>query len=182
VRGPDEDVTAERAALASVRQAARTLAAAPGMAAQIPKVGTNVGTALPDATEATEVAAVPGRIYAMGDRIEVPANPEFGASAHVAALILAAMTVDPSMRGALNLATDDALLAAARDQGIEPREFDAGYENRGQRLREHFSDWGTVPRVVYHRGAFGIEPILYVLGETGEEAAELAVSLVESTR
>ena len=176
VRGPDEAVRAEREALASVRRAARTLAAGAGTAAFVP----NVGTALPGAEDASDVAAIPGRIYAIGGRVEVPANPEFGASEHVATVVLAAMTVDPALRGAVNLATDDALLDAARDRGIDPLEFDPDYEDRGERLQERFEERGVVPRVVCHCGAFGIEPITYVLGETGMEAAGLAVELIEA--
>jgi predicted fused transcriptional regulator/phosphomethylpyrimidine kinase len=59
-------------------------------------------------------------------------------------------------------------------------EFDAEYDDRGERLRERFAEAEEVPRVIYHRGAFGIEPITYVLGETGVEAAELAIELIES--
>lgn len=177
VRGLDADVREEREAVASVRKAARLLATTPGMAAYIPNVGTNAGTALPDATDITDVVAVPGRIYAIGGRIEVPANPEFGASRHVATVVLASSGVDPAVRGAVNLATDEALLAAARRRDVEPLEFDADYDDRSERLRELFRERG-VPRVLYHRGAFGIEPITYVLGETAVEAAELAADLV----
>ncbi|MFB6156648.1 MAG: thiamine-phosphate synthase family protein, partial [Haloferacaceae archaeon] len=35
-----------------------------------------------------------------------------------------------------------------------------------------------VPRVAYHEGAFGIEPITYVLGETAVDAVEAALSYV----
>jgi predicted fused transcriptional regulator/phosphomethylpyrimidine kinase/predicted transcriptional regulator len=180
VRGTDEAIRAEREALASVRKAARLLATAPGVAAFVPNVGSNVGTALPGATDASDVAAVPGRIYAIGGRVDVPANPEFGASEHVATVLLAAMAADPGRRGAVNLTTDDALLAAARDRGIDPLEFDADYENRGERLEEHFAERGGTPRVIFHRGAFGIEPITYVLGETGEDAARLSIELIEA--
>jgi len=179
VRGDDPALAAEREALATVRRAARLLATADGMAVAIPNVGTNVGTALPDATDATDVAAIPGRIHAMRGRVEVPADPEFGASSNVSTAILAARAVDPEIGGALNLVTDDALLDAARDRGIDPLCFDADYDDRAERLRERFADRGTVPRVVYHDGAFGIEPITYVLGETAQAAAELAVSLVD---
>ena len=179
VRGTDQDREMERKTLANVRRGARLLSTADGVAAVIPNVGTNIGMALPDATEPTDVAAIPGRIYAMRGRVEVPADPEFGASKHVSTLILAARTVDPSVGGALNLATDDAVLTAARDRGIDPLQFDAGYDDRDQRLRERFQSYGEVPRVVYHEGAFGIEPITYVLGETAEDAAQLAVDLVE---
>jgi len=180
VRGTDDAVLAEREALAAVRRAARRLANAPGMAAHVPNVGTNVGTAVPGAADVTDVAAVPGRLQAVGSRVMVPADPEFGASERVATTVLAAMAVDPDLRGALNLATSEALLAAARERGIDPLQFDAGYENRGERLRERFRERGGVPRVCYHEGAFGIPPVCYVLGETATEAADLAVDLVEA--
>jgi predicted fused transcriptional regulator/phosphomethylpyrimidine kinase/predicted transcriptional regulator len=182
VRGQDQELSAERDVLASVRKGARVLATSPGMAAFVPNVGTNVGGALPAATDPSDVAAIPGRIYAIGGRVEVPANPEFGASRHVSTLLLAAMAVDPEIRGAVNLATDDALLAAARERGIDLLEFDAEYEDRETRLREQFESRGEVPRVLYHEGAFGIEPITYVLGETAQAAARQAVELVEGVR
>lgn len=182
VRGTDEHLAAERDALANVRRAARILATTPGMSGVVPNVGINVGCALPDATGPTDVAAIPGRIYAMSGRVEVPANPEFGASRNVATVLLAAMETDPAVRGALDVATDDSLLDAARARGIDPLEFDADYEDREERLRERFEARGHVPRVVFHRGAFGIEPVTYVLGETAEDAARLTADLVAASR
>lgn len=182
VRGSDERLSVERQVLANVRAGARILATTPGMAAFVPNVGTNVGCALPGATDPIDVAAIPGRIYAMGGRVEVPANPEFGASRHVATMILAAMAAEPTLRGALNLATDDAVLAAARDQGIDPLAVEADYEDRRDRLRQRFQEGSSVPAVVYHRGAFGIEPITYVLGETAVDAASLVADLVADAR
>jgi hypothetical protein len=112
----------------------------------------------------------------------VPAEPEFGASRRVAGTVLAATAVEPDVRGALNLATSEALLSAASERGYDPLSFDASYENRAERLRSTFRDRGSVPRIVYHEGAFGIEPVTYVFGETAIEAADRAVSLVEATR
>lgn len=180
VRGIDDAVEAERAALSAVRRAARALANTPGMATHVPNVGTNVGTAVPGATDETDVAAIPGRLQAVGSRVLVPADPEFGASQRVAGTILAAMETDPTVRGALNLATSDALLAAARDRGWTPLQFDAGYENRGERLRDRFAERGGVPSVIYHEGTFGIPPVTYVFGETATEAADRAIELIEA--
>ncbi|WP_380674966.1 thiamine-phosphate synthase family protein [Salinigranum sp. GCM10025319] len=176
VRGVDSEAERERAALASVRNAARRLATTPGVAGVVPNVGTNVGEALPGGTEVTDVAAIPGRIYTMNGRVEVPANPEFGASRHVATAVLAAASVDPSVRGAVNVATDDGLLEEARARGLRTLEFDADYEDRGDHLRERFAE--GVPDLAYHRGAFGVEPITYVFGETAVDAAERVVALV----
>ncbi|WP_222918642.1 thiamine-phosphate synthase family protein [Natrinema sp. SYSU A 869] len=178
VRGLDPDVRAERDVLANVRTAARTLASIPSMAGNIPNVGTNVGMCLPDPRDETDVAAVPGRIYAMNGRIEIPANPEFGASKHVSTAVLAANSVDSEIRGAINIATDDDLLEAARTMGIDPLEFDADYEDRGAHLRSRFADQGRVPAVAYHRGAFGIEPATYVFGATAADAANRIETLL----
>jgi len=180
VRGTDTAVLEERAVLSSVRRATRLLADSAAVVAAIPNVGMNVGMALPDAEDALDVAAVPGRIHDLRGRVNVPSNPEFGASEHVARTILTAMAVDPSRRAALNLSTDEALLDAAQEREVEPLEFDASYEDRDDRLEAAFRDRGEVPRVIYHNGAFGIEPITYVFGESAIEAAELAVELLDA--
>ena len=177
VRGFDANLTAERSVLQNVREAARTLATTPNMAALVPNVGTNVGMALAGATDATAVAAIPGRIYTIGGRVEVPANPEFGASKHVATAILAAIAIDPETRGAVNIATDDDVLGAVRNRGIDPLEFDADYENRSEQLEACFDHRSEVPRVAYHRGAFGIEPTTYVFGSTALDAAQFVRGL-----
>ena len=177
VRGFDAELRAERDVLANVREAARTIATTPNMAALVPNVGTNVGMALSGATDATAVAAIPGRIYTIGGRVEVPANPEFGASKHVATAILAAMAIDPHTRGAVNIATDDDVLGVVRNRGLDPLEFDANYENRSEKLEACFDHRGGVPRVAYHRGAFGIEPTTYVFGSTALDAAQFVRDL-----
>lgn len=177
VRGVDDALDAERSVLRSVRRAARLLSGEPAVADHVPNVGTNVAMTLPDPADETDVAAIPGRLHAMRGRVRVPSEPEFGASRHVASTLLVAHDRDPTVRGALNLATSEGLLATAREHGVVPVAFDAAYEDREAELRAAFAD--GVPRVAYHEGAFGIEPVCYVFGETAEEAAEFAVALVE---
>jgi predicted fused transcriptional regulator/phosphomethylpyrimidine kinase/predicted transcriptional regulator len=180
VRGADETKVEERAALDAVKTAVRRLANAPGAAADVPNVGTNVVTAVPGANDAGDVAAVPGRLQAVRGRVLVPAEPEFGASQRSAEVVLTAMRVDPQVRGGLNLATSEPLLAAARDVGHDPLAFDADYEDRAERLESRFRERDSVPRVLYHEGAFGIEPVCYVLGETATDAVNLALALMEA--
>jgi predicted fused transcriptional regulator/phosphomethylpyrimidine kinase/predicted transcriptional regulator len=175
VRGRDRAVQAEREVLSNVRHAVRRLSNTPDVATHVPNVGTNVAMALPGATDETDVAAVPGRIHAMRGGLNVPSNPEFGASHHVATTVLAAASAESSIRGALNLATSDRLLGAV-PAGMDVVAFDADYENRRERLDDNFAD--GVPRVIYHEGAFGIEPITYVLGTSAVDAVDRAVDLI----
>ncbi|MFD1634242.1 thiamine-phosphate synthase family protein [Haloplanus ruber] len=175
VRGRDRAVQAERETLSNVRRAVRRFANTPEAAAHVPNVGTNVAMSLPDATDQTDVAAVPGRLHAMRGGVNVPANPEFGASKHVSTTLLAATAADPAIRGAINLATSDTLLAAVPDS-VDAVAFDAAYEDRRARLDDLFA--AGVPRVLYHEGAFGIEPITYVLGESAVDAVKTAANLI----
>lgn len=179
VRGTDANLAVERDVLENVRKAVRVLENAPRIVDHVPNVGSNVGMALPEPENELDVAAVPGRIHTMRGRLAAPGNPEFGASKHVATAVLAAATADPDVRAAVNLATSDELLAAARDHGVHPVEFDPEYENRRDRLEAAFRERGAVPRVIYHRGAYGIEPITYVYGETAVDAARFAVELAD---
>jgi len=179
VRGGDSSLLVENETLGDVRRAVRRLKSIPGVAEHIPNVGTNVAQALPDARDGTDVAAVPGRVYTMGGRVHVPANPEFGASKNVATVVLAAQAADASKRAAVNLATSDALLDSARVEGMTTVEFDADREERRETLDEMFAD--GVPDVAYHLGGFGIEPVAYVIAEDAPSAVEKVERLVRSS-
>jgi len=181
VRGRDRRREAERDVLRTVRQAVRQFSNSPAVVDHVPNVGSNIGMALPDADATSEVAAVPGRLHATGGQINVSADPEFRASQHVAGTILAAMTVDTDIRGAVNLRTTDALLDGATERRLDSLAFDASYENRAERIRSLLADRGSVPAVCYHEGAFGIEPISYVVGASAVDAVETAVACLEAT-
>jgi predicted fused transcriptional regulator/phosphomethylpyrimidine kinase/predicted transcriptional regulator len=180
VRGSDSRAEVERDVLRNVQQAVRLFANDPVVVDYIPNVGTNIGMALPDAKGPADVAAVPGRVHAMSGRANVPADPEFGASEHVATAVRAVMAVDPDRRAAVNLKTSDDLLAAAEAAGLSTASFDASYENRAERLRTVAGEADAVPDVLYHEGAFGIEPITYILGETATDAVETARDVLGS--
>ena len=179
VRGQDRRLQAERDVLGDVRHAVRIFSNTPAVVDHIPNVGSNIGMALPEADSEIDIAAVPGRVHAMRGRVNVPSNPEFGASQNVATTLLAVMSVDPSIQGAVNLATSEELLAAASDQGLDAVAFDASYENRSERIRSLLDDRGSVPPILYHEGAFGIEPIAYVFGDSAVDAVETATDCLE---
>ncbi len=172
--GAASSVLAEQAALADVRAAVRAIGASPDLPAFIPHVGSNVGVALAGSRDTGGVAAVPGSLFLLKGRVTAPAPPEFGVSRHVAEIILAASRADPLRRAAMNLATDDRLLAAARAIGLVVREAPPAIERDPRRLDPEIARGADV---FYHRGDFGIEPQSYVLGSTAVEVAERVVAL-----
>jgi hydroxymethylpyrimidine/phosphomethylpyrimidine kinase len=56
----------------------------------IPEVSSNLGYALPYAEGPGDVAAFPGRIVRFGESVVSVGDPEFGASQHIASIILTA--------------------------------------------------------------------------------------------
>ncbi|HVL47870.1 MAG TPA: thiamine-phosphate synthase family protein [Candidatus Thermoplasmatota archaeon] len=177
VRPPGGHLLEEQSVLADVREAVRTLEAAPGFAAAIPHVGSNVAMTLARARDAADVAAVPGGLFEMRGRVRSAAPPEFGASKHVSEILLAIRRADPARRACVNLATTDAFLEAARGAGLTTREIPATVDRAPARLADLLGG-RPVPDVLYHRGDFGIEPITYMVGPSASGLAHTLARLL----
>ncbi len=144
-------------------------------AEMVPEIRLNIGYALPGAVSTEEVAAFPGRITTLGRSVARVAPPEFGASSHVARIILTAMETDPDCRSAMNLRYDPVFLRRAEEAGLSAAEFSRDKEPEEVRLREGSSlSWGVkeaiasaggrVPDLIHDKGGIGKEPIIRVLG------------------
>ncbi len=136
----------------------------------MPEVGVNVAYALPDAATHADVCAVEGRL-AYTDRPVQVGECRYGASRHIAAVVLAAMHRDASMRSAMNVAFSERTLAACETAGLATGSFDRANEPPGRSTME----WGTgrvieqhggIPDVIWDEGSVGKEPMIRILGET----------------
>jgi predicted fused transcriptional regulator/phosphomethylpyrimidine kinase/predicted transcriptional regulator len=170
VHDPDSAIRTAERTLASVRQGLTVVENTGGFARYIPAVGSNLVECLPDATDIEDVVAVPGRLIDLKGRVEIPAQPEFGVSEHVASVLLAAREHGSDARAALNVRYDPTLLERLEREGHSAVEFDAEL-----RLDEAIADAiATQPDadVLYQTGGFGIEPVIYVLGPDARTVAE----------
>ena len=159
-------LTAERVR-SSVGRALRALTAASGFASLVPDVGSNVVECLPDARGIEDVAGAPGRIVDVKGRPTVPADPEFGVSAHVAQVLLAARAAGSPARAAVNVRYDPAFVDALREADIRAVEFDpeGDRDGSGEAVRAALADRSVGERfALFQTGAVGVEPIIYVLG------------------
>lgn len=159
--------------LCQLEQAVAALQTA-DIAALIPEVQSNLGMALPTAHRLADVAAWEGRIIRLGDRIQPVGSPRFGASRHVATVILSAMRLDATARSAMNIRYRDDILQACQAAGLRMsrfsrRDFPAEVEAReettlAQGVAEAIREFGAVPDVIYDRGGVGTEAMVRVLG------------------
>ncbi|AAV46672.1 helix-turn-helix domain-containing protein [Haloarcula sp. JP-Z28] len=172
VHDPDSQLRSAERTLASVRRGLSVLENTSGFATLIPAVGSNLVQCLPEADSIEDVAAVPGRILDVKGRATIPADPEFGVSEHVASLLLAARAAGSDARAVLNVRYDDGVVTALRDAGRTVVEFDAEESVEPAVAAALADDPGA--DVLYHTGAMGIEPVVYLLGDDAVAVAETA--------
>lgn len=177
VRGIDSQLRKSEQVLSSVRRGLNVLEATSGFTTLIPAVGSNLCECLPDATGVDDVAGVPGRIFDVKGRATIPAGPEFGVSEHVASILLAAREHGTNARAALNIKYDPDIVSTLEAADLSVVEFDADYEHVGDAIGDALAETAEVD-VLYHTGAFGIEPITYLLGPDAEVVAETTRLLI----
>jgi len=158
----------------------------------VPEIQSNFGYALPGATSAAEVAAVPGRIIRVGQNVETLHDPAFGASSHVAKVILAVMRFDGRYRSAMNIRFSEEIVDILKALGFDVASFDRAHEPRDVKLREGSSlEWGTtdalsrhkgIPDAVFDRGGEGKEPIVRILGRNPAEVADKVLRVSKALR
>jgi hydroxymethylpyrimidine/phosphomethylpyrimidine kinase len=139
----------------------------------IPEVQSNIGIGIPGARSAEDVAAIPGRISKVDDDIFTVAAPRFGASQHVAKIVLTAMHFDPEMRAVMNIKFTDSILKACKKLKFKIASFDRAKEPKNVKQQEGSSlEWGThkaitdcgyVPDIIYDLGGQGKEEMIRVL-------------------
>lgn len=140
----------------------------------IPEVSSNLGYALPFAERLEEVAAFPGRIIRFKDSILTPSDPEFGASQHIAQLILTLMKFDSEYRSAMNIRYSKENVEKLKEKGFTVSHFDRRFEPKRIKEKEGSSlEWGVgevlrklrkIPDVIYDKGDVGKEPMIRILG------------------
>jgi hydroxymethylpyrimidine/phosphomethylpyrimidine kinase len=148
----------------------------------IPEVSSNLGYALPFAEGVEDVAAFPGRIVRFRDSATTYSDPEFGASQHVASIILTAMKFDPEYCSAMNIRYSRETVAQLGRKGFLAGHFDRRLEPKKVKEREGSSlEWGVgevlkrmkrVPDFIYDEGGVGKEPMIRVLGRTPMEVIQ----------
>jgi len=154
----------------------------------IPEVQSNLAEALPGASAFDEVAAFPGRIVKCGERIRRLDGPRFGASRHMAKILLASAKMGSPFRAVLNIRFGADVLEACGQLGFSVESFNRADEPEEVKSREGSSlEWGTLsvlerrlespPDVIYDEGDKGKEPMIRVFGRDAVEAAERVAAL-----
>jgi hydroxymethylpyrimidine kinase / phosphomethylpyrimidine kinase / thiamine-phosphate diphosphorylase len=154
----------------------------------IPEVSSNLGYALPHAEGIEDVAAFPGRIIRFKDSVATHSDPEFGASQHVANIILTVMKFDSEYCSAMNIRYSKEDVAQLKRKGFFVGHFDRRLEPKRVKESEGSSlEWGVrevlkkmkrVTDFIYDEGDVGKEPMIRVLGRNPMEVVNKILKAV----
>jgi hydroxymethylpyrimidine kinase / phosphomethylpyrimidine kinase / thiamine-phosphate diphosphorylase len=167
--------------LQSMRNAQRRLTEL-NMVELVPAVQMNMGYAVIGARGVEDVAAFPGRIGHYDGRIHMKGEPQFGASSHVARLILTFMNRYPHVRSCVSLRYDERIVKKAQEkrmyivlsdrrqgpEGLKPPEE----KSLDYLVEEALKGANDPPDIIYDLGDIGKEPIIRVFGRSPSEVIE----------
>ena len=131
---------------------------------RMPAVGMNIACCLETARSTAEVAAFPGKITIVDGKIRHHETPQFGASKHLASMLIDSRVYDKSKTAILNV-----------QPGAEKEKIETICEDLDLNLT--FAPKGDlIPHqgidIILDEGAFGWEPSLYILAHNPLELVD----------
>lgn len=173
----------------NLKKAVEILETCEEFAAFIPEVRSNIVMAKENAKDVNDVAGIPGRITTVHGKPKAFMDPEFGVSSHMARLVLSIMNHDPSRRSALNIKYNYKIIGICEKLGLNVSFYDRNDEPDDVRNVEGGTiPWGVeaaikrigkVPDVIYHKGAWGKEPSISLIGADAVDVAKMAVCIAK---
>lgn len=170
-------------------------------ASLIPEVRANIVYAKPNPETVGDVLGIDGRITVLNGIPRAAGKARFGASNHMARLIIELNKVDPSVRAGINFANNPDIakwledyakskgwIFSVIDRGNEPNEVK---QEEGASMPWKASEairvaGGRVPKIFYETGAVGKEPVSVLVGsepvEIAKEMSEIAKLYLESSK
>ena len=163
----------------------------PEFALLIPEVRVNLVCALPGAKTRQDVAAVEGRITAVRGRPHASGLPAFGASDHMARLIIEARKYDPAINAGINFKCDKTIIEVVKeycltkgllfgwiDRTKEPLEvIERDGASMPWKIGEMVRSSGGLPRLFYEGDGWGKEPLFVALGSDAVEVTTMAMEI-----
>jgi predicted fused transcriptional regulator/phosphomethylpyrimidine kinase/predicted transcriptional regulator len=177
IMGNNPNTNERFSVLRRLKEAAGLLEASPTFGYFIPEVYSNLVYSVREPRRELDVAAIPGRIIRVKNRARAIMDPEFGASKHMATLILCLREENPWVRAALNIGYSEDYLDALRrvlpanvlrlgDYGAIDHFFEELRHAKLERPLGYLVD----------PGSRGLEPNIYIVGEDPITVANVAAS------
>lgn len=156
----------------------------------MPEVRVNVVYALPGAKSVDEVAAIDGRITVVNGLPRASGLPKWGASDHMARLIIEVQKYDKTINAGINFKCDAEIIEVVKeysrqkdltfsfvDRTNEPPEFaDQDKSSMPWIVKQVITPCG-IARLFYEGDGWGKEPLFFAIGKDAIEVARIALDI-----
>lgn len=159
------------------------------VARYIPQCQTNFVYSKPKPKGLDDCVGIQGRIVKTGNLVTVAGRLEYGGSKHVATAVLSMNKKFSRIRSAINLKLDQKLIKKFLEKGYIVESYDRKDEPQKVKKEGSSIEWGikTIIKnmkepcdVIYHKGDFGKEPMLLVLGENPTSVMKKLANVLNS--
>ncbi|MEM0075873.1 MAG: thiamine-phosphate synthase family protein [Conexivisphaerales archaeon] len=152
----------------------------------IPEVYTNFVAAAKDARTEKDIAGIAGRIVKLRGRAKAMNRAEFGASRHLASVLLKIKSKFPYILSIMNVCYNEGVDRSLSKLGW--RIVRASMDNSRNieadpvvsAIQEAISKLPSEPDAIIHTGGYGLEPATYILGRSPSEVCEKALQLADT--
>lgn len=171
-----------REALEQVERAVAILERSREFVSLMPQVSVNVAFASHGAASVDDVVAVPGRIVRVRGEAKAFMKPEFGASRHMASILLLVRRRVPGHAAVINIKLDRRVESILKRLGLRYIEVGGVYPKGSpdpvlEAISASLARAGAGFDAVVDRGGEGTEPNVYLFAKDAVSAAELAVRI-----
>jgi predicted fused transcriptional regulator/phosphomethylpyrimidine kinase/predicted transcriptional regulator len=153
----------------------------------MPEISVNVAYSPEGAKSVEDVVAIPGRIVRVRGQARSFMRPEYGASTHLAAILLEVERKHPALRAAMNLRYDERMSKVIAKLRLKQltigHEYPAGSQDKVLgALRARLSAPGGAGEfeAVVDLGGEGVEPSLYLFAEDATKVVQRSLQLARA--
>lgn len=157
----------------------------------MPEVRVNIVYALPGAGKSIEAAAIDGRITVVNGFPRASGLPKWGASDHMARLIMEARKYNPEVNAGINFKCNDDIVKVVKkyartkklafgwiDRTREPGEVSkADGKSMPWKIKQLAGRSGRVPDLFYEGDGWGKEPLFVALGNDAVSVVRTAIEI-----
>jgi XRE family transcriptional regulator, thiamine biosynthesis regulator len=174
----------QSAVVDEVAQAVKLIESSSSFASAMPEVSVNIACVAGDSEDPSDVVAVPGRIVRVRNTARSLQAPEFGASRHMAKVLLLVRKRRPDFRSCINLRYDSKMNRTLRRLHLRTITV-GGYRATTEEDPTVVALARTMhtPQegfdAIIDSGGNGVEPNVYVFGTGAREVAQQALRIAE---
>ena len=174
MRGSDDEDQMPAVLDAAVRRLTRI----DGIGNYIPQVGSNLVYAKADSSTVEDAAALTGRIIATIRGPVACGEVAYGASSHLASVVIEAQRLDGEIRAGLNIKADD-VARRLKEIGLTVVTIPSRIEGEGCPVTHYIRRTGELADAYVHPGDFGVEPTTTIIARHPDRLVEIMAEIVE---